>query len=400
MSGARSVAGEVQTEVAYHDPLFHLICCTAFAAYVTERAISSTSTVFFASSPLAASLSVLAMRVASSVQSNTRKSMSNPILLTRVRASSPFASRSVTEANGIIIGSTLGGTALILISVFLILFPIWRRRHHANNAEPVSRRSPNRLSDHSCPSPLSQPLPPPDTNSIRPVTPWPSCRLAVDAPAPQATEHVARQERHPGRASADAPSGSPRPTIVFRGDMFTDDYSLAPRRIHVVDGRHQQQHHHHQQQQHQQQQQQQLAQQQQQQHSCRYLGDAPSPHGNDAAADSISTAFAAEMSSLLESISLKSSHSSLRSGGGLGVPPRAQRAPAESERARGERSGTTVGATWGSVSEAGDGGAHSGSKPALDGLLQRPMTGDESREDYQGGVGGMRVTVGMGFDSG
>lgn len=210
------------------------------------------------------------------------------------------------------------------------------------------------------------------------MTPSPR-RLAIDASAPQATNHLAAREWHHEKARTVHTPTTLHPAIVFRGDMFTKDCPQAPGCIDDVDG------HQHQQ-------------QQQPQH---YLSNSPGSRDTTgtAVADSISSAFAAEMSSLLESISLKSSYSSLRSGG-LGAPPRMLRKPMD--RGGEESCATTVGATWGSVSEAGGGDPHPspGFKPPSYGLFERPMSGKRSKEDVQGGFDGEEVTIGMGFASG
>ncbi|KAJ4416555.1 hypothetical protein N0V82_006677 [Gnomoniopsis sp. IMI 355080] len=73
---------------------------------------------------------------------------------------------------------------------------------------------------------------------------------------------------------------------------------------------------------------------------------------------SISTTFAAEMSSLLESISIKSSYSSLRSSGAvLGVPARLQ-TPLSVQKLRQDSCTTSVEARRGSVSDGGVGGGN------------------------------------------
>lgn len=218
---------------------------------------------------------------------------------------SPVARRSV-EANGVIIGSVLGGTALLLISLFIILFPVWRRRcarDQARQGQPSPRCTPSRqcnLSRTRAPSPPNRP-------AVLPVTPPPR-PLAIDVATPP--------RWHLEKAGVHTPSG--HPAITFRSDILA---AMAENDHH---GRHHHQHHqrHHHRHHH---------------HSSKSHNEKNHTEPREASAAPVSSAFAAEMSSLLESISLKSSYSSLRSGG-LAAPPRLQvrRPPAGGE---GERRG-------------------------------------------------------------
>lgn len=288
--------------------------------------------------------------------------------------SSVLASRS-TEGNSgssiIIMGSVLGGTILVLLSLFLLLFPIWRRRRHPRRptaamvlpaagvtatATATAAHTPSRLSKKLDPSP-SSPLPYLDLiTTVRPVTPSPSPsprRLAIDASAPPplqafctyrptTTTTMTRWDLE--KASVHTPSG--HPAITFRGNIFgggggggeggggTTENNSSPRPPgrHITTERRR-----------------------------RPASSEQEPEPELEPEPSISSTFAAEMSSLLESISLKSSYSSLRSrSGGLGVPPRMRLSSSsrvqlaetetETERQRQERRcATTMGATRGSV---------------------------------------------------
>lgn len=213
------------------------------------------------------------------------------------------------EDKGIIIGSTLGGTALVLVCLALILYPLWQRRRTPPSAPP--KRTPSRLSK-SCPSPMPRPrdVDLVDLHRVRPVTPSPR-RLALDGSVPLPAHPFYAASRgwkswDVEKATVHAPSG--HPAIVWRSDMLGNDSPTVPKPEEL---------------------------------QTRY------------SEPSISTTFAAEMSSLLESISIKSSYSSLRSGGAvLGVPAQLQ-TPLSVQKLRQDSCVTSVGATRGSVSDGG-----------------------------------------------
>lgn len=276
--------------------------------------------------------SILFAMVVHPVQSGAKTSMSNQSTPASSRAPSPLAPRSV-GANGIIIGSALGGAALLLVSLLLVLFPVWRRRRaRAQRGQPA----PERSSSSSTPSRESDPSAaprPPDDPTVRPVAPSPPRRLAIDASAAPPPPRW-----HLEKACVHTPSG--HPAITFRGDIFTNATGGGG-----GGGGGGNEHDRH----------------------DKRTDDDVAPR--DASAASVSSTFAAEMSSLLESISLKSSYSSLRSGG-LAAPPRVQaRRPPAREGERGERresgcAAARVDPAGGFAPEDGGGPARAASGPS------------------------------------
>lgn len=278
-----------------------------------------------------------------------------------------LAPRSVeATTSGIVIGSVLGGTALLLVCLFLVLFPLWHRRCRGEHAQKDhSTRNPTATTppERASPTP-NTPLPhrPFGGPTVRPVTPSP-CRLFTDAGA--ASSSSSRRWRlEKAAACVHTPSGHPAFTtatttnnnsnsnsnnnnndntndntngaittpasnsVMYRGDMLdntitnsTSGSGGSNREGQLGDllllqhdsGSNKNDDH----------------------NNSNGSGNGRSSSSSrnrnsnipprDSLAASVSSAFAAEMSSLLESISLKSSYSSLRSGG-LGVPPRVAQA--------------------------------------------------------------------------
>lgn len=194
--------------------------------------------------------------------------------------------QSIDDNRGIIIGSTLGGAALILVCLALVLYPIWQRRR------TPPQRTPSRVSK-TCPSP-SPIMPRPsasefDSHRVRSVPPSPRRLVAINTALPSSRPWDVE------KATVHTPSGHPA-TIGWRSGGGGGNNSLGSNDGSPV---------------------------------------VTSPAKNDdgeqqtrlpSEGGSISTIFAAEMSSILESISIKSSYSSLRSTGAavLGVPTRLQ----------------------------------------------------------------------------
>lgn len=233
-------------------------------------------------------------------QSSTRPSIPDQSISVSSRNLAVLSPRSV-EANGIIIGSVLGGTALLLVSLFLILYPVWTRRRarvHARRGHYDSKRIASRQSDR-----WSTPTPTPHTRedaTLRPVTLSPR-GLAIDATAAAVVAPPPRRW-HLEKAGVHTPSGHPATTS--RGDILT---AIAGEHGHLCHNHHPRYNpghdHHH------------------RPHHNNDKNNSNKAAPREASRASVSSAFAAEISSLLESISLKSSYSSLRSGG-LAAPPR------------------------------------------------------------------------------
>ncbi|CAN8095493.1 unnamed protein product [Discula destructiva] len=228
-----------------------------------------------------------------------------------------------TGDKSIIIGSVLGGVALVLTCLALIFYPVLcRRRAHSS---PTTSRTASRLSK-TCPSPF----PPPsdhDLHLVRPVTPSPR-RLAIDASAPCSAHPFGTVSLRWDieKASVHTPSG--HPAIVWRGNIFgNDEETRTPKAVMNSRRRPPPQ---------------------------TEAAEAGEGHRQSRQPEpSVSSTFAAEMSSLLESISIKSSYSSLRSGGAvLGVPARLQ-TPLSVQKLRQDSCATSAGATRGSVSDGG-----------------------------------------------
>lgn len=252
------------------------------------------------------------------------------------------APRSVEAKSGIITGSVLGGTALVLVGLFLVLFLLWHRRGrgahaHGRQRNPIATRSavttaPKRTSPTPTPTPM--PRRPRGSSAAQPATPS-FRRLAVRACAGPPPSSPRRWRREKAAARVHTPSGRPAvatsTTTTTNGDNNTA--TQAPSNGFLVRGDR-------------------VGNTIQNSTSGggsgrdrdSRLGDLLLLQRNDSGGGanndgngngngnmppretltaSVSSAFAAEMSSLLESISLKSSYSSLRSGG-LGVPPRAR----------------------------------------------------------------------------
>lgn len=218
-----------------------------------------------------------------------------------------LSSRSF-ETTDIIVVSVLCGAALVTTSLLLMLVPFLRRRRGARARDKQQQvdteHSPSRQAGDLCPmfafsepprtlAPFSD-----DEPTVRLATPSPR-RLAIDASAPPFTTHW-----HVEKTGVHTPSDH-HPAVTFRGNIFT-----SPSRHVETAGEEQQQQQH-----------------ERPQECLRPPPDAAGDAdesiapGDASAAGSVSSAFAAEMSSLLESISLRSSYSSLRSGG-LAAPPR------------------------------------------------------------------------------
>lgn len=218
----------------------------------------------------------------------------------RVR-SAANARRYLAGDKGAIVGCALGGVTLALLCLWIILFPIWRRRRGAQpGGTPDS--NPIHLSKPS-PSPISPPIDM-ELHTVRPVTPS-HRRLATEASAPSSAHPLGTVSMRwdVEKARVHTPSG--HPATGWRGNIFGNKSPAGSR-----------------------------------------LED-PQVRQPES---SISTTFAAEMSSLLESISIKSSYSSLRSGGAvLGVPAQLH-TPLSVQKLRQDSCATTVGATRGSVS--------------------------------------------------
>ncbi|KAJ4388881.1 hypothetical protein N0V93_006342 [Gnomoniopsis smithogilvyi] len=216
------------------------------------------------------------------------------------------------EDNGIIIGSTLGGTALILVCLAVVLYPIWQRRRHST-ASGTPKRTPGRFSK-SCASPMPRPsdVDPGRLHRVRPVTPSPRRLGPINASVPSSANLFDSISMGWDLEKAHVHTPSGHPAIAWRGDIFSNDLSPMTSKVEKPPTRQ--------------------------------------------AEPSISSTFAAEMSSLLESISIKSSYSSLRSSGAvLGVPARLQ-TPLSVQKLRQDSSTTSAGATKGSVSDGGAGG--------------------------------------------
>lgn len=236
--------------------------------------------------------------------------------------------QSVDDNRGIIIGSTLGGAALILVCLALVLYPIWQRRR------TPPQRTPSRLSK-TCPSPspiMARPSASDfDSHRVRSVPPSPRRLVAINTALPSSRPWDVE------KATVHTPSGHPA-TIGWRSgggnnSLGSNDgspvvtTSTRPAKNHDGEQR----------------------------------TRLPSEGG------SISTTFAAEMSSILESISIKSSYSSLRSSGAavLGVPTRLQ-TPLSVQKLRAQDScATSVGGSAArggrSVSDGGNAGPSSSS---------------------------------------
>lgn len=239
--------------------------------------------------------------------SSTLSSSTTPFLILVQRVKHGRAVGRSLDEQGIIIGSTLGSIVLILLCLAIILYPIWRRRHKPSRVTP--KRTPSRLSK-SCPSPMPRTSDIVDLHMVRPVTPSPR-RLAIDASVPSSAHpfDTISMRWDLEKASVHTPSG--HPAILWRGNIFGKESPVA---------------------------------------------SGPDDHSQAQQSEpSISTTFAAEMSSLLESISIKSSYSSLRSSGAvLGVPARLQ-TPLSVQKLRQDSCTTSVGAARGSVSDGGVG---------------------------------------------
>ncbi|KAF3770750.1 hypothetical protein M406DRAFT_67130 [Cryphonectria parasitica EP155] len=219
-----------------------------------------------------------------------RSTVSPPFFSTRWLASSDPTpphqlQRRLTAVNTthLIIGVVLGGTTLVLIAVLLLLLYLIRQRRHRASSDPTPKRAQNHLST-SFASPITLGDVVGDL-TIRPVTPSPR-RLGIDAPSSTRWAHTLGTTSMGGWDLEEKGAVNNTPlSLPSRGEGLDGGVgrSRGSTGSGGAGGR--------------QQQQQQLQQ------------------------PSISSIFAAEMSSLLESISIKSSYSSLRSGG-LGAPPR------------------------------------------------------------------------------
>lgn len=227
-------------------------------------------------------------------------------------ATNTSRAQSTIADKGVIAGSVVGGIALVSICLAILLYPIWQRHRAHQPSSSTAKRTSSHL-PKSCHSPFPR-RPSDDLDrrpAARPMTPSPR-RLAIDATAPSSAVQHPTGGTVPMRwdvqkASVHTPSG--HPAIVWRGNIFGHD------------------------------------------------GTAAEPSAGEP--PPISTSFAAEMSSLLESISIKSSYSSLRSSGAvLGVPARLQ-TPLSVQKLRQDSGATTVGATRGSVSDGGEVGPDS-----------------------------------------
>lgn len=267
----------------------------------------------------------------------------------RSSSSSRHGSRTVAQSlendRGIIIGSTLGGAALVLVCLALVLYPIWQRH-----------RTPSRLSktgpfssSSSPPTPMPRPSAASDfdLHRVRPVTPSPRRLVATNNTFPKPISRSWDVEK---AIVVHTPSGHPA-TNGWRGDLGKDnkinlgsndssppvvveEAASCTRPANKDDAEHQ-----------------------------AHLSSSSEAEEGGA---SISTTFAAEMSSILESISIKSSYSSLRSSGAavLGVPTRLQ-TPLSVQKLRAQNScATSVGGgggsggavRGGSASDCGGGG--------------------------------------------
>lgn len=254
---------------------------------------------------------------------------------------------------GIIIGSTLGGAALVLVCLALVLYLIWQRRY------TPPRRTSSRLSK-TCASPI---MPRPsasnfDSHRVRPITPSPRRLVAINTALPISRPWDVE------KATVHTPSGHPA-TIGWRGrgrsgNIIGDDESPVQ------------------------------------------ISSTRPPNNGDVEQQaqlgssevaSVSTTFAAEMSSILESISIKSSYSSLRSSGAavLGVPTRLQ-TPLSVQKLRAQDScATSVGdgaaARGGrSVSNGDDGGGgNAGPKLVDDESAFEIVTTTQGRRSRDGG---------------
>lgn len=230
--------------------------------------------------------------------------------------------RRTAKATPIIISSVLGGTVLLLIALAVFLCPIWCRRQYCPKYGSGTLMPSCAIPDRPSKRPTTR-RPTTSrattTKTVRPVTPSPR-RLAIDA----TVAPIRRWELEKGTC-VHTPSGHPA-TIVWRGNsVFSSSIKLQP----TVENEHG--------------------------NEATAANDDGSERRDDAEENivvyqhepdetvalprrehdpqleqSISSTFAAEMSGLLESISIKSSYSSLRSGGGTGLSmPR--RRPMESE---------------------------------------------------------------------
>lgn len=259
------------------------------------------------------------------------------------RHDSRAVARSLEDNRGIIIGSTLGGAALLLVCLAMVLYPMWQR--HRTPPPPPKRSTRSRLSK-SCPSSYSPTMPQPsaaaasdfDLHRVRPVTPSPRRLVAINT----TSKPISRSWDVEKAIVVHTPSGHPAATTIGWHGGLGSNNNNKNNILRSDDG------------------------------SPVVAASCTRPARKDEAEHqaqlsseegaSISTTFAAEMSSILESISIKSSYSSLRSNGAavLGVPTRLQ-TPLSVQKLRAQDSCAT------SVGGGGGGGGATRGGPVSDG---------------------------------